>query len=157
MHSNTVIDKKHANFPFRQTTAAINHDIGVAYLYTLDHACKNEEFVEFAEGLRKKYPRVPITFFADNLSQHHAAEDDLRNRLDIQFIFNKRDSPDWNPIEAVFAQAKLRYRKDKLNHLANDNPFDIDAAIERAFKKIPLPTIQNCIERSSRLLREEIE
>ena len=94
MHSNTVIDKKHANFPFRQTTAAINYDIGVAFLYTLDHACKNEEFVEFATLLRDKYRRVPITFFADNLSQHHAAEGHLRQQLDIRFIYNKRDSPD---------------------------------------------------------------
>ena len=141
MHCNTIIDKKHANFPFRQTTAAINYDIGVAYLYTLDHACKNEEFLEFAKLLREKFRRVPITFFADNLSQHHAAEEELRKCLDIRFIFNKRDSPDWNPIEAVFAQAKLHFRKDKLNHLANDRVFDMNAAIERAFRKIPLPTI----------------
>ena len=83
MHCNTVIDKKYANFPFRQTTAAINFDIGVAFLYTLDHACKNEEFLEFAKLLREKFRRVPITFFADNLSQHHAAEDELCKQLDI--------------------------------------------------------------------------
>ena len=83
MHSNTVVDKKHAFTSFLQTTAAINYDIGVAFLYTLDHACKNEEFLEFAERLREQYSTVPITFFADNLSQHHAAEDELRKQLDI--------------------------------------------------------------------------
>ena len=62
-----------------------------------------------------------------------------------------------NPIEAVFAQAKLNYRKDKLNHLANERTFDMDDAIERAFQKIPLKTVQNCIERSTRLLQQEIE
>ena len=72
-------------------------------LYTLDRAVKNPDFVDFAERLRKDCGRKKITLFADNLSSHHSVEDDLRDRLDIQFIFNKRDRPEWNPIEAVFA------------------------------------------------------
>ena len=90
MHHNTLVEKKYAFTASHQTTAAINYDIGVAHLYTLDHACKNPEFVEFAEQLREKHAQKPITFFADNLSQHHAAEKDLRDRLDIHFIYNRK-------------------------------------------------------------------
>ena len=49
MYNNTVVDRKHAMTAMRQATVAINYDIGIAYIYILDHACKNTDFMEFVE------------------------------------------------------------------------------------------------------------
>ena len=51
----------------------------------------------------------------------------------------------------------MNFRKDKLNHLSNGRDFDIVAAIDRAFAKIPLLHIQKCIEHSLKVMRANIE
>ena len=71
---------------------------------------------------------------------------------DIAPIFNATYCPDFNPIETVFAQVKLRYKADRLNMLANGEEVDEDELIRKAFKSVRNETILKCISRSLKLL-----
>ena len=55
-------------------------------------------------------------------------------KLNFVPIWNIKYSPDYNPIETVFAQVKLWYKRERLNLLANGKEIDTKALIRRAFK-----------------------
>ena len=56
----------------------------------------------------------------------------LYAELNILPIYNVSYSPEFNPIESVFSQIKLKFRQQRLNKLANDEEFDVDEEIEKA-------------------------
>ena len=62
----------------------------------------------------------------DNLSVHRSRE--VKNRMDemsIPYIFGPPYSPDYNPIESVFAIAKRELKKKRLEAIINKRRFDI--------------------------------
>ena len=63
-------------------------------------------------------------------------------------IFNVAYSPDYNPIEACFAQVKRHFCSERLNILANDREFDWKKLINASFKKITPKLVTACWKRS---------
>ena len=57
-------------------------------------------------------------------------------KLDMEPIWNIGYSPEFNPIEAVFSKVKREFNSHRLNNLVNKKGFNIDKAIESAFKTI---------------------
>ena len=71
----------------------------------------------------------------DNLSVHRSKE--VKGRMDemsIPYIFGPPYSPDYNPIELVFAMVKRDLKKRRLEAIINKRPFDIIKNVEKAFK-----------------------
>lgn len=78
--------------------------------------------------------KVPFYLFMDKLSIHtsKATKDECARRC-IYPIFNVTASPEFNPIETVFAFVKKKYSRARLNALANTEPFDLDREVKKAF------------------------
>ena len=104
--------------------------------------------------MRRRNGNQPLALFVDNLSCHRSA--DVRAtayELDIRLIFNAIYSPEFNPIEMVFAIVKNFFSKEKLKCISNDKQFMIKKEIELAFRACKLTAIQNCIKHSMSLLK----
>ena len=118
-----------------------------------DGAFDSPSVAIYLKVLRKKNEGVDLAVFLDNLSAHKTEEViNTFDELNITYIFNATYAPDFQPIETVFAQVKLRYKADRLNLLANDEEIDETKLIRKAFKSVRKETILKCISRSLKLL-----
>ena len=70
----------------------------------------------------------------DQLNVHRSNKvSNLAKVLGIELIFNAAYSPDYNPIERVFSQAKLLIKKERLRAIRNNKGPNDEAIIEAAF------------------------
>ena len=115
--------------------AAISFDYKVEHLYFNPGAINMILFNEFLSQLYKKAGKKKAFLFMDQLNVH-SGKDVMPTYEKLNFvpIWNIKYSPDYNPIETVFAQVKLWYKRERLNLLANGKEIDTKALIRRAFK-----------------------
>ena len=73
---------------------------------------------------------------------------EVYTELDIKPIYNVGYSPEFNPIESVFSQAKRTYNRERLNQLANAMVFDQTEQIRLAFKQVTKQVVAACIRKS---------
>ena len=57
-------------------------------------------------------------------------------RLDIRPIWNPIYSPQWNPIEMVFAKVKAAYKREKLNQLVLGRTINNNELVYGAFATV---------------------
>ena len=97
----------------------------------------------------------PFYFYADNYFVHDTddAKECYRD-MNITRVKNISYAPDLNPIEACFSHVKRLFNKARLNALANDEDFDMEKNIKKAFKVITPELVANCAKRSTALLRD---
>ena len=72
--------------------------------------------------------------------------------LNIVKVENVSYSPEFNCIEACFAQVKRLYCRERLNCLANSRDFDTDRQIKKALKVITPDLVKACAKKSMHLL-----
>jgi len=73
----------------------------------------------------------------------------------MQPSWNVSYSPEFNPIEAVFSKVKREFNSQRLNNLVNKKGFNIDKAIEAAFRMITADHCASCVRKSFFLLKRE--
>jgi hypothetical protein len=98
----------------------------------------------------------PFYLFMDKLSVHKAINvKEKLKRYDITPIYNVTASPEYNPIETVFAHVKAQYRRARLNALANTQDFDLDVETRNAFNVVTTDLVIACFKRSYYLLKND--
>ena len=96
----------------------------------------------------------PFYLFMDKLSVHLANNaKELYERYKITTIYNVTASPEYNPIETVFAHVKAQYRRARLNALANTQVFNLDIEVRNAFNVVTTDLVNACFKRSYFLLK----
>ena len=91
---------------------------GIEIVDLYDKSVNIQKFACFLEKLRRLHFADDIAIFVDQLSVHRSKI--IQERLDelsIPCIFNAAYSPDFNPIENIFAIAKTNYKKIRLNQI----------------------------------------
>ena len=95
----------------------------------------------------------PFFLFLDRLSVHRMKTVDKCMRDNsITPVFNCAGFPDGNPIEICFSQCKLRYKKERLNALINEQVFDVEEGIDRSLEAITPELVRKSACRSIYLL-----
>ena len=85
-----------------------------------DQAVDDIDFDGFLWNLSEKNNWDPLAILMDNLGVHKTPRVELAyEELDIKRIANVSYSPDFNPIEACFAQVKRKFCSERLNILCN--------------------------------------
>ena len=75
-----------------------------------------------------------LALFMDNLKVHKTeGVRSLYKSLNIKPLFNIPYSPALNPVEACFSIVKNHFKKRRLQHLVNNQDFDAEQLIEKAF------------------------
>ena len=70
----------------------------------------------------------------DNLKVHKTeGVRSLYKSLNIKPLFNIPYSPALNPVEACFSIVNNHFKKRRLQHLVNNQDFDAEQLIEKAF------------------------
>ena len=72
----------------------------------------------------------------------------------FRIVFNASYSPDYNPIERVFALAKRQIKARRLKAILKDEKPDDDAIIDEEFSKICKLKVDNFIKHSVKLLKD---
>ena len=91
----------------------------------------------------------PFALYMDRLTVHRMLTvKDKMNELEIFPIYNIPASPETNAIETCFAQCKLKYKRERLNALVNDEEFDVEEGISRSLDVITPKLVKACAKRS---------
>ena len=101
---NTVLDQADVMTDFRAVIASISMEEGIEKLYLQTHAIDIVDFRTFLGKLREKNGETPLALYMDNLAVHKSDDSKMKMaELNIRPIFNPVYSPEYNPIEMVFA------------------------------------------------------
>jgi transposase len=74
----------------------------------------------------------------DNCRVHHSIKASnfiKENHIDV--IFNVPYGPEYNPIERVWAQLKLQFKKQRLQAVLNGESPDYDKLVRKVLKEYP--------------------
>ena len=83
-----------------------------------------------------------VYLFMDQLRVHLGKDClPLYPKLDFDPIWNVKNSPDFNPIETIFAHVKRWYKAERLQMIANNEEFDAKKMITKAFKRVKMEEI----------------
>ncbi len=118
---NITIDRSRLNNAYYSAIAAISDRGKVEHVYLHDGAINMWHFNAFLKQLRRKLGDDEVFLFMDQL-QVHKGKDVLPmySKLNFVPIWNIKYSPDYNPIETVFAQVKLWYKRERLHLVATE-------------------------------------
>lgn len=153
-NKNITVDEAKVRAGYIAVCATISEGVGIESLAFQGKAFNQFAYIQFLYWIRYMHNNEPLAIFADNLSVHLCANTMKACRyLNIKMIFNLPYSPDYNPIEMVFSQVKKIFKSERLQKLANQQPFDSTAAADDAFYAIPVANIDSCIRHSDELLR----
>ena len=70
---------------------------------------------------------------------------ELREKLNIKFIFNAAYSPDYNPAEGAISVVKGLVKKWRLQAIVNETEADIEQMIKEAALKLKNEGVNNMI------------
>ena len=102
--TNISVDQKQVYTGYVSVCATICEDTGIEALVFQNRAYDRYDFIQYLYWLSYINNGQPLAIFMDNLSAHKTAETKLAyQQLVILPIFNLAYSPDYNPIELVFA------------------------------------------------------
>ena len=115
----------------------ISREIGVEKIMINRNSVKKMAFLMFLEELRADNPFEDIMICMDRLSMH--TSNSTRKRMDeLGFLYSYSPvvSPMYNPIEEVFAMAKQKIKKYRLDQILNKGNETVNEIIHKAFNKI---------------------
>ena len=137
--------------------AGISEDSGLETYLLHPRAIKTEEYLQFLEKLKEKYPDERILLFIDNLSVHKTVDARAAyERLNITPVFNVPYSPQFNGIESYWSILKQHYKKLLLYHLMHEQPVDSVDLIESSVKRVPAQLVKNCARDGREQIEDEI-
>jgi hypothetical protein len=114
----------------------------------------DENFPDYVLDLSVKMNYEPFYLYMDNLWVHDTDDaKDIYETMKITRVKNISYAPDLNPIESCFSHVKRLFNKARLNAIANEEEFDMEKNIKKAFKVITPELVANCARRSLALLK----
>ena len=133
--------------------ASVSSKKGLVYLKLQNKGVSNDNFPDYVLELCKKMDYEPFYLYMDNLWVHDTEDaKDIYETMNVTRVKNISYAPDLNPIEACFSHVKRLFNKARLNAIANDEDFDMEKNIKKAFKVITPKLVANCARRSAALL-----
>ena len=131
------------------TVAAISHEKGVDHVMNFPSSVDRHKFIQFVNQVARKNKGQKIAMFMDRLNVHRSPV--VQAKMDahgIKCIFNASYSPDYNPIEGVFAVTKNYVKRERLKAIIHRKRVQLEALILSSFKQVDKQSIQNLIFKS---------
>lgn len=129
----------------RYTITCIIDYNGRVHIKIINNSSNALIFLKFIKEIIEKLPLNKLTYIVlDNARIHHAklVQEHMKTVNHVKFIYNVPYSPESNPIEKVFSEAKSNICKHNIN---NKN---VITNITRAFKNIKRKNIKKYYEKS---------
>jgi hypothetical protein len=122
-----------------------------------DRSIKAPEFMNFMDSCNETNGEVPTTMFLDNLRMHHQKVVKARaTEHCIDMRYNAAYSPNFNPIEGLWAYAKNQFNR----HMINERNFKDRALLYRLVREsietVPQTYLRNRVRMSIALMRQKL-
>ena len=149
------MNKDEVDLPPVRVIAGVSPQKGVEHIAFVDTAITHEHIMAFLSHLHQLHHNIRIAVYWDNVNIHKATNvGTLCGQLDIRLVWNIPYYPDTNPVEACFSNVKGYYRRKRLEALVNNAPFANKQVVREAFDRITPEHVQNCENRSMKILME---
>ena len=118
---NMTVDQAMLDEPTLAMLMGISKEKGHELHMIFDFSVNVTKFKEWLAKLREITGEDRVCLFMDQLSAHtsNQSKEEMK-RLGFRFIYNVSYSPDWNPIELVFAKVKQRFRRLRAQKLVGE-------------------------------------
>jgi transposase len=134
--------------------ASVSAKRGLVYLKLQYKGVSDDNFPDYIRELSKKMNYERFYLYMDNYCVHDTNKaTNVYKAMKITRVNNISYAPDLNPIEACFSHVKRLFNKARLNAIANEEEFDMEKNIKKAFKVITPKLVTNCAKRSLSLLK----
>ena len=151
---NTTIDTARLQEPTLALLNAISKEKGQEHYMVFPKSVNMAKFKKWLDAMRAANGDDKICLLMDNLSVHRS--DKAKNymkELGFRYIFCPAYSPQYNPIELVFAKIKQRFKALRAMKLVGLLQDDHEALVHKAVKSVRKKDIVNCIDHVLRFLK----
>jgi len=104
---------------------------------SFEKSVNKEKFKTCLDEIRRRYFFDDICIVMDNLAVHRCNEVvDRLDELGLEYVFTPAYSPDFNPIESVFAIFKNRFKRMRIHAIQHGLEVRYHEQIELQFSQI---------------------
>ena len=134
---NPTVDMDRLKEPTLAVLAGVSKENGLEHFKIFERSVNKEKFEEWLEELRAKIGQDPALLFLDNLGVHTCGyATAAMKRLRFRYLYNVPYSPQYNPIELVFSQAKGNFKGLRARKLMGLTQEPHETLVARAFQNL---------------------
>ena len=150
---NVTVDQDQLNEPTLALLSGVSKEKGQELFMVFPDSVNIPKFQEYLAKLREENGDDKICIFLDNLSSHRSNQSkDTMRELGFKYVFNVPYSPDYNPIEFVFAKVKHEFRTLRAQKLTGVIQDSHEALIAKAVKSVRKQDVVNSVNHVLKLL-----
>jgi len=141
---NVSIEEQLASSPAVAVVGGVSAEIGLEGYFIQARSIDSDAFIQFVLTLLERSKPETFVLFLDNCTVHHSKKVTqflLENRIDV--IFNVAYAPQYNPIERVWAQVKLQFKKEKMAHILEGRQPNYEKIIRQIMDAYPAEKISS--------------
>jgi transposase len=145
---NICVDEKLSSAPAIAMVAGVSVERGLETWLTKPRSIDSDAFISFIEGLVAQNQSEEIALFLDNATIHRSKKvTSFLKDSGIEAIYNVPYSPQFNPIEHVWAQVKAVFKRRKLELLLQERAIDYKKLAIDSLKGISGKTISSICQK----------
>ncbi len=116
--------------------AGVSKENGLDAVRVVPRSIDSDSFIDFLNDLLDRHQHGNFAVFLDNCRVHHSIKvRDFCKRMDLTLIFNVPYTPEFNPIERVWAMIKASFKKEKMKFLQQERKPNYDQLIHACMQK----------------------
>ena len=135
---NVHIEEKLASSPAVAVVAGVSVEGGLEGYHIQARSIDSDAFIQFVLTVLERSKPETFVLFLDNCRVHHSKKVSqflLENRIDV--IYNVTYGPQYNPIERVWSQIKLLFKKQKMANILEGRASNYEKMIREAMDTYP--------------------
>ena len=135
---NVHIEEKLTSSPAVAVVAGVSVEGGLEGYHIQARSIDSDAFIQFVLTVLERSKPETFVLFLDNCRVHHSKKVSqflLENRIDV--IYNVTYGPQYNPIERVWAQIKLLFKKQKMANILEGRASNYEKMIRETMDTYP--------------------
>ena len=135
---NVHIEEKLTSSPAVAVVAGVSVEGGLEGYHIQARSIDSDAFIQFVLTVLERSKPETFVLFLDNCRVHHSKKVSqflLENRIDV--IYNVTYGPQYNPIERVWSQIKLLFKKQKMANILEGRASNYEKMIRETMDTYP--------------------
>ena len=132
------LEEKLVSSPAVAVVAGVSVEVGLEAYHLQARSIDSDAFIQFVLTVLERSKPETFVLFLDNCRVHHSKKVSqflLENRIDV--IYNVTYGPQYNPIERVWSQIKLLFKKEKMGHILEGRAPNYEKMIRQIMDTYP--------------------
>jgi hypothetical protein len=146
---NVSLEEKLTSSPAIAVVAGVSGQNGLESFYQQERSIDSDAFIQFLLTLLERSKPGDFVVFLDNCRVHHSKKaTKFMQENGIVPIYNFPYSPEFNPIERVWAQIKARFKVARMGLVLDGHSPDYDKLVRQTMLDYPKEKIQSIVNKS---------